>query len=262
MQNPLSRPLIAALILSAGAGLLSATSLMDPPTQDVVNTREVLKEWVDVERTLSAEQRDWAMGKELIQDRIELVQEEIDSLRSRIGEAQESIAAADIKRQELLDENESLKAASASLEAIVADLEARVIGLLAKLPPPIVERVSMLSARLPKAGAETKSSLGERFQNIVGILNEVNKFNGEIALFSEVRTLEDGSSAEVSAMYVGVGQAYYVTGDQKHAGLGTSSADGWIWKPINAAAVDIALAIAILENEQPADFVHLPIQID
>ena len=160
MQNPLSRPLIAALILSAGAGLLSATSLIDPPTQDVVNTREVLKEWVDVERTLSAEQRDWAMGKELIQDRIELVQEEIDSLRSRIGEAQESIAAADIKRQELLDENESLKAASASLEAIVADLEARVIGLLAKLQPPIVERVSMLSARLPKAGAETKSSLG------------------------------------------------------------------------------------------------------
>lgn len=262
MKNLNAASLGVALTLSLGAGLLSATTLTPAPSQDVVDTRDVLDKWIETERAISAERRDWALGKELLTDRVELVQDEIDALRASIDEATASIVAADEKRDELLAENEALKAASASLEAIVVELEARVRELLTKLPPPIVERVSVLSVRLPKAGEATQASLSVRFQNIVGILNEVNKFHGDVALYSEVRELEDGTSAEVATLYIGIGQAYYVTGDGLHAGLGRGGPQGWTWTPANDAAPEIARAIRIFESEEPADFVPLTFQID
>jgi len=262
MKNLNAVSLGTVLALSLGASLLSATTLAPRPSQDVVDTRDVLEKWVETERAISAEQRDWALGKELLTDRIGLVQDEISALRTSIEEATESIVAADEKRDELLSENEVLKEASASLEEIVVELEGRVRDLLTKLPPPILDRVSVLSVRLPKAGEETQASLSIRFQNIVGILNEVNKFHGEVSLYSEVRELEDGTSAEVATLYIGIGQAYYVTGDGLHAGFGSGGAKGWTWTPANESAPEITRAIAIFESESPADFVALPFQVD
>lgn len=262
MKNLFAVSLGAALVIGVGASLLTATTPTPPPTQDVVDTRDVLEKWVETERAISAERRDWVLGKELLTDRVGLVRDEIDALRTSIAEATESIVAADEKRNELLAENAELEAASASLEEIVVELEGRVRSLLVQLPPPIVDRVSVLSVRLPKAGEETTASLGVRFQNIVGILNEVNKFHGEVALYSEVRELEDGTSAEVATLYIGIGQAYYVTGDGLHAGFGRGGSGGWAWTPANDAAPDIARAIQIFESESPADFVPLPFQLD
>lgn len=262
MQKTQARALTAGLILSLTAGVLSATVLTPAPSQDVSDARAMLTEWVDVERAISLEKRDWALGKELLTDRIGIVQDEIAATRDEIEAARANIATTEEKFAELAVENDALKVASSSLESRVLALEARTRGLLAKLPPPIVERVSVLSARLPKEGAETKASLGERFQNIVGILNEVNKFHGDVAMFSEVRTLEDGTSAEVSTLYVGISQAFYATSDLKHAGIGRGGKQGWEWLPANEAAPAIAQAIAIFNSEEPAAFVHLPLQVD
>jgi hypothetical protein len=93
-------------------------------------------------------------------------------------------------------------------------------------------------------------------------LHEVNKFNREITVSSEVLTLPDGTSAEVTALYVGIGNAYYVSRNGSAAGIGTASPDGWVWQSANAAAEQIANAIAILKNEQVASFVKLPIHIE
>jgi hypothetical protein len=104
-------------------------------------------------------------------------------------------------------------------------------------------------------------SLAERFQNIVGILNEVNRFNGEITVTTEVRSLPGGTSAEVTALYIGIGQGYYVGANESTAGVGSASAERWVWTPAFQEAADVAKSIAILENEEVADFVHLPVDI-
>jgi Protein of unknown function (DUF3450) len=94
------------------------------------------------------------------------------------------------------------------------------------------------------------------------MLNEINKFNREITMTSEVRTLPDGTSAQVTAIYLGIGQGYYVGADGTVAGVGTATADGWVWTTATAAAPRIAEVIAILKNEQVAHFVELPVRID
>ena len=256
------RPLFRAFLLTAALCLLSSgAETQDEGGSKVNNTRETLEKWVEIRRVISKEKRDWKLGREILKDRIELVKREIETLRTRIGEAEGSIAEADKKRSGLIEENERLKEVSAALKSTVNTLESRTKELLARLPDPIRERVKPLSQQFPDNPEETKLSLGERFQNIVGILNEVNKFNREITVTSEVRTLRDGTKAEVAALYVGIGQAYYASADGKAAGVGTSSATGWVWTPANEAAPEISEAIAILKNEKVADFVRLPIRI-
>ena len=251
--------LLAVLTLAAGAVARQGDEEAKP---DVDTARAALEKWVETRQVIAKERRDWALGKELLADRIDLLGREIESLREKIANAEKSIADADRKRAELIDQNEELKKASTSLAEIVSTLEKRTVALLTRLPDPIRERVQPLSQRIPQDPAETKLSLGKRFENVVGVLNEVNKFNGEVGMFSEVRDLGGGSSAEVTSVYVGVGVAFYVTADGKSAGYGTSNAEGWTWNAVNDAAQQIAKAIAILNNEEPAAFVPVPVRVD
>lgn len=231
------------------------------PQNGVDGVRAALEKWVETRKVISAEQRDWELGKEMLNERIDVVQSEIDSLRGKIKDAQDSIGEADKKRVELVDENEKLKAVSTALGETVIALENATKDLLQRLPDPLRERVKPLSQRLPDNPQETKQSLSERFQNIVGILNEVDKFNREITMTSEVRTLPDGSSAEVTAVYAGIGQSWYASADGKTAGTGTSSPDGWVWTADNRIAPQVSAVISILKNEQVASFVELPLEV-
>ncbi|MDR4506920.1 MAG: DUF3450 domain-containing protein [Candidatus Brocadiaceae bacterium] len=253
IRKPLLTAAICILCLgSAGAEVASG---------DVSDTRAMLEKWVETRRIISQEKHDFELAREMLSERIELVEREIESLRGKISETEESITETDKKRNELIEESEKLKNASVSLNGTVAELEIRTRELLKRLPEPIRERVRPLSQRFPENPDKTKLSLGERFQNIVGVLNEVNKFNREIVVASEVRELPDGASAEVTVLYIGIGKAYYVSGNGNAAGIGTSSPDGWVWSPANDAAAGIAGAIAILNNETAAAFVQLPIEV-
>ncbi|MFA5238777.1 MAG: DUF3450 family protein [Phycisphaerae bacterium] len=229
---------------------------------DIENTRMSLEKWIETQRIISQEKRDLELSKEMLNERIELVQSEIESLHSKISQAEESIAEADKKRAEMIEENEKFKKAAESLSGTLVSMEDRTKQLLYRLPEPIRERVKPLSQSLPDNTGKSELSIAERFQNIVGILNEVDKFNREVSVTSEVRTLEDGSSFEVTALYVGLGQSYYASANGKLAGTGTASKDGWVWRQSNEAAPQIVDAIAILKNEKVASFVLLPVKIE
>lgn len=225
------------------------------------DTKRALEKWVETQRVISQEKRDFAIAREMLNERINLVQREIQSLRDRIRDAESSIAEADRDREKLIQENEQLREASSSLGEILIALESRVTGLLVRLPEPIRERVKPLSQRIPDDPESASLSLSERFQNVVGILNEINKFNRDITVTSEVRPLPDGTSAEVTALYLGLGQGFYTGAKGTVAGVGTATPDGWTWTPANDAAAEIARAIAILKNEEVASFVPVPVTI-
>jgi FtsZ-binding cell division protein ZapB len=198
----------------------------------------------------------------MLQDRIELTRDQIESLRERTAETGRSIGETDRQRQELVEENERLEAASASIRETVVGLEARTRALVARLPDPAKERVNLLVQRLPRDPESTELSLSDRFLDVVGILNELDKFNREITVTSEVHALEGGRSLEVAALYVGLGQGYYVSPDGKLAGVGRPTENGWSWTLHDDAAAEIAKAIAILEDGDVADFVNLPLRVE
>jgi hypothetical protein len=229
--------------------------------QEVEAARSAIEQWMEIQRVIALERRDLVLAREMLNGRIELVQGEIDSLRGKIEEAKGELTAADEKWLESVAENERLGATSTRFKEALIALEVRVKQLVPRLPELLQERVKPLSRRLPESPEESKAAPIERYQNVVGILNEANKFNRQIHVTSEIRTLPDGSAVEVAALYVGVGRGFYVGADGVIAGVGSATEEGWIWKPANEAAEPIARAIAILKNERTASFVRLPIEI-
>jgi hypothetical protein len=257
------RTIFGTVLLATAVCWLSPSgrSFQDRANDKVDEARRALEKWVENRRLIAHEKRKWKLGRELLTERIALVKREITSLRERIGEAEKSISDADKKRVQLIAENEKLKEVSSGLAKTVVELERRVKAVLGRLPNPIREQVRRLSQRLPKDSEKTELPLADRYQNVIGILNEVDKFNRQITVTNEVHTLDDGTTAEVTALYVGIGHGYYVTAKEDAAGVGTASDEGWAWKPANEAAAKIARAIAILNNEQAPAFVPLPIRI-
>jgi hypothetical protein len=264
---PITRPFAKRLLAPAaisitGAALAAVTLAAGVPGDGVVDeVRATLEKWVEVRRVISKERQDWALGREILSDRVAVQRREVETLRGSIAEAQSSVAEAEAKRAELVAENEALASASAELAGVVRTLEARTKELLVRLPDPIRERVKPLSQRLPEDPDATKLSLSERFQNVVGVLNEVDKFQREITLSSEVRALGDGTSAEVTSIYFGIGQGYYVGANGGVAGCGSGAGASWTWTADSSASPDVTAAIEVLKNERVAQFVRLPVSL-
>ena len=229
--------------------------------EHIDRTRTSIEQWVQNRRVISKERQEWALGKEMLKDRIELVQSEIESLEDKIKETHKSINEADKSRVALVEENEALKHAAQSLAGMVTTFEQRTLSLNQRLPEPLRDRLKSLCQRIPKDPNNTKLSLSQRYMNVAGILNEINKFNREINMTTEMRILPDGSSAEVTAVYLGLGQAYYTGANGTIAGIGRPAQDGWHWEPANEIAAEIADVVLILKNEKVAGFVPVPVQI-
>jgi chromosome segregation ATPase len=225
---------------------------------ELAERRAALEKWMDTRRMISAERQDWRVARELLQDRADALRRDVDAWREKIGQVAQEIATAERESTELEAKRTALQEGVAGVAETLARLERELRATLARCPAPLQERVKLLSERLPDDSANTKASLGERAQNVVGILNEIDKFAREITVSSEVRELADGSSAEVTVLYVGLGQAYYCNAMRGVAGIGRPGAAGWEWEPRNEIVEAVAAAVAVYRNERPAAYVVLP----
>jgi len=228
------------------------------------NTRAALEKWVEARKQTSKARSDWRVEKESLQERVDVVRRQIATLKDRIAETEKSIGAADQQKTQLQADGAKIKVTTDRLEAGVAALEEQVRALLPRLPDPIQQKVAPLSQqfRAPVEGvAQKKLSVGARFGNVLGVLNLVQKWNNEVSVTSEVRTLPDGTTAEVACIYVGLGQGFYVSAKGDAAGVGLGTPEGWKWTPRNDAAQAIQAAIDVYQSKAMASFVALPFEI-
>jgi len=258
-----SRATRAAALALVAACLLAPAAI--PPAQEgelVGDARALLQEWVETRRQISKERRDWALAKDLLESRIALIEGEVEAARNRTAEIQADIAKTDKSRADIEAEKARFSATSAELASAVSGLEERTRTLVRKLPESVREKLAPISQSLPKDAASADvNKLGERYLTVVAILNEVNKFNREIRAESEIREFDNGSKIEVTTLYVGLGQAYYASGDGKTAGYGVPGEDKWTWIPANDQAEEIVGAIEILTKGADARFANLPIRL-
>ncbi len=249
---------LAALAIAAA----STPGLLEDPksTPTLEETRLTMGKWIETQQIISKERNEWQQGREILVSRIDLVKKEVASLEEKIQQAQTGIEEAAKKRAVFDDENEQLKVDGHELFVALAAMEAEVQRLVKELPEPIRLKLQPLAQRIPADPLTSKVSAAERFQNVLGILNEVNKANSEITVSYEVRELGNGKPSEVRALYVGLGQAYYVSASGE-AGIGIPTSGGWSWKPANEVAGNVLTALEILQGKHTPAFVPLPVKI-
>jgi hypothetical protein len=226
----------------------------------LAETRLTMGKWIETQQIISKERNEWQQGKEILLGRLELVRSEIAAVEEKIQQASSGVTEAEQKRRELDVENDQLRAISDRLTEAVTAMEIEIRRLSEALPHPLREKLEPLFQRMPEDPAATHVSAAERFQNVLGILNEVTKANSEITVHYEVRELAGGVPSEVRAMYVGLAQAYYLSA-RGEAGIGRPTPQGWIWEPANALAPDVYMALEILQGKHTPAFVPLPVKL-
>jgi hypothetical protein len=230
-------------------------------SQDELETAKLnLEKLLETKRLISQEQKDWRLGRELLADRIGVLEKDFAALKEKTLQTTNETAKLDLQFAELQKQNGQLIAAAARMREAVAGLETLLPRLLGRTPDPVRERLKPLVQRLPQNPADTKIGLPERFQNVIGILNEIGKANGEVTVSTEIRTLSDGRPTEVKSLYIGMGQAYYVSA-KGEAGIGRPTTNGWEWLPANELAARVTDAMQIMQNKATARFVPLPVKI-
>ncbi len=245
---------------SSPAGQSAGDVENTPAAPTLEETRLTMGKWIETQQIISKERNEWQQGKEILLGRLELIKKEVVTLEEKIVEAESSVAEANKKRDELLAESEQLKAVGGELTEAVTGMEGEVRRAFKTLPEPIGSKLQPLYQRVPENPATTRVSVAERYQNVLGILNELNKANNEITVSYEVHTLADGKPSEVKALYVGLAQAYYVSASRE-AGIGRPAADGWEWEPYKAVADDVLKALEIIQGKHTPAFVPLPVRL-
>jgi hypothetical protein len=249
----------ALVVLSAAAWTTRAQDGGDGGA-DLDAARAGVGKWVGTQQILVKERRDWQQSRELLTARIEAVKKEIAQIEERLAETRRTVAEAAGRRAEAHAESEALRRTGTGLVEAVTQFETHLRRLHGALPAPVQEKLAPLYQRMPADGAPTRASAAERFQNVLGVLNEINRMNGEITLASEIRTLADGRPSEVRTVYLGLAQAYYLSAGGE-AGVGRPGSDGWVWEADPDLAPRIAEVVEILQNKRSPKFVSLPVRI-
>lgn len=224
-------------------------------------TRNVFQELVESRQKIADEQALWLVQKQTLLDTIELLNLEIELLGLRIEATEADSTQAERDRIQLNAKIEELKEASAVVASVIRSLEERILKLVNALPSDLKGKLDRLINRIPDRNTpqnRIRASLGERMQNIVGLLNQLEVFNNGIHVATEVRKI-GGQNITIQVLYIGLAQAYYVNKDQGVAGYGTVSTEsGWVWTEDLTLADSILKSIKVYENAIPAEFVVLP----
>ena len=244
---------MAATALAAAAGA----------REEAERARQHLEKWLETQRLHAREEQEWRVGREVLQERVELLRREKASLRERIDQTRAESEQSTARLAELKAQNERLKDGNKPVLEDIKTLELRTLAILPWTPEPVRMRVAPLSQRIPANPADSRLSLSERYQNVIGTLNELNKAARELVVSGEVRRLADGRQVEVTVFYIGISQAYYVNEKARVAGIGRLGPLGtWEWIERDELVEPIARVLGIYRGEQPAAYVPLPVAVD
>lgn len=224
-------------------------------------TRNTLEEWVETRQIISKEKADWKVEQSILSDTVELLSNELKRLETELEEMEATTSAADEERARLNEDKETLSDASSVVEANIGNLETQMKAVIKTLPEPLLEKIKPLIRRLPEDSSDTSLSLGERVQNIVGILSQADKFNTTITQTSESRQISENKTVEVRTLYWGLATAYYVDASGEYAGLGYPVAKGWEWPRIDDAGEAIKRLIDVYEGSEEIQFIQVPARI-
>jgi FtsZ-binding cell division protein ZapB len=222
-----------------------------------------LEKWLQTQQLISKEEQDWRAGKEMIQGRIDLMLREIEAMKEKIAQTRTEMTETENKNAELKTQNGAVKDGMKALGQDIKALELRTLAILPWTPEPVRLRVAPLSQRIPANPAESKLGLSERYQNVIGTLNELNKAARELAVSGEVRKIADGRQVEATVFYIGLSQAYYVNEKSGVAGIGRLGPLGsWEWVEQNTLVEPVSQVLGIYRGEKPAAYVPLPVSVN
>lgn len=225
-------------------------------------TRGLLQQWAATQRQISNEKTEWETGKAMLEGRIQLLKLSVEETQKKIAEAKAKLEEVKKRTAEAETEKAQIKQATEALLAEAPTLEKSIREIYQSVPGVVQEKIKVLYDRIPKEGADIKNiTAAERYQNVLGILNELNKANNEFTSLPEIHDLGGGKKAEVKVVYLGLGQGYFVNSNGDIGGLGLPDKTGWKWTTDPQIAPKMRELVEVMKKSVAPKLVELPAKI-
>lgn len=228
---------------------------------DLAETRQVLDKWVEARQLAAKARADWQADRETLDSSTRLLERELATVRDQMGKLGTNTTQVDLERSQAESQIRQAQATLDRVHTVAAGLERGIRNVVPRLPAPLQETLKPLLHRMPAEGAPTKLGAPERFQVLVGVMNELDKFNNTLTISNERRQTATGDEVAVDTLYLGLGAAYFVNDTGDFAGRGSPGASGWDWTIEPGLASAIRECIRVYRNERPARFIPLPARI-
>jgi hypothetical protein len=252
---------LALVLLFLGSPAATAAPPEGVAPSGIDGVRSTVEKWVAAQQLLDSERQAWQQQREVLNSRIELLEGEIGTFETKLSETGAKVAEAREKDRAIDAERRILATTSQALARDVTELEAGLLRLARRVPDTLQEKVRPLLQRIPQNPETTTVSVAERYQNVLGVLSELQRLNSEISVNTEIRPLGEGKLVQVTTVYLGLGQAYYASASGE-AGIGRPGPDGWVWEPAASASREIVELLDIVQSKGSPKFVALPVEID
>jgi len=247
----MNKKLLNGLFALSLSAVTVAISHADQATE-IADTKQAVKDYVFQRQELATKKHEWLVYQDVTTRRIEFFSKEIERLTQEIEAISDVRSSAEAKIAEKNSQIEALQEANNIVLKAVPAYEAKIATLAQYFPAPLKKKVQPLLDNLGRS-----KQAAQRMALVLGILNEVDKFNTEWTSDSfEV----DGTLVDV--LYMGLSTAFYANEKGTIGGTLNPAKGEWERVPANELAPEIAKSIIFYRGKvKPAELVPVPLQI-
>ena len=250
-------------ILPIVAIIAIANGLFAQNSERIAEAREKIQKWVETRQVISKERSDWTIQKDYLLSSKALLDEGLVSIQEQLAALEGEGTVADTARTKLTEEKDALDAATGSVKSKIGTLEVQLRGIIKYFPEVFKKQIEPLIRRMPEDPMNPgRTTISERLMNILGIVQQANKFNGTPQLYPETAQF-GGEEIQVDVLYWGMGIAFFVDQKGQYAGYKYPTADGWKNMEMDEYAAKIRELIDMYQRKSPEIlFVEVPVAIN
>ncbi|MDF3130003.1 DUF3450 family protein [Kiritimatiellaeota bacterium B1221] len=212
---------------------------------------ELVKTWTALRQEISAESREWQVQKSRLEMEMTLLQKEFADLAAEEAAFKAFSDSGEQERQALLAQKDALQAKQDALKPLLDRMEEFLVWETAGIPEPI----------RPELTLKSEARTVDRVQAVATDLIALEKLYGEFHVVREILEDGEGERREMEVLYWGQAIAYAVSTNDDWAGIGQPDRPEWVWEDRPEIAPQVRKLLKIMESEEVADFVDLPIKM-
>jgi hypothetical protein len=236
------------------------------PTQDPnQQMREDVARWVETMSRIQKEESEWSRDSEVLANYKEGLSNEISSLHQAIVDAKPRKEAAELHAKETILQHEQYVHTKKGISKQLYEAEQKLMQCILRFPqslskqPKVAQAILDLKTSSTRSEEEREMNLSKRMYNLVELLTEVEKFQQEIHLTSELHKDAQGREFQLQVVYFGLAMAYGVNADQSFAVVGAPNDMGWQFTERIELASKIQELVDSVNEPKNARFISLPL---
>jgi hypothetical protein len=229
--------------------------------EDLETLDGLVERWMTLRTTIAEEKREWKARREQWEDEIALLEQEARTLKKEIDEGDTFASSVEKKRAEALARKERMESELGKLRAVLDRAEADLRRWRERIPPGLMASSAAGFEALPATQKEAeKLPLTKRAQTVAALYTQIETLQNRFHATRETLDV-NGKRRKVDVLYVGLARAFAVSPGNDWAAIGTPSNTAWTWTPAIHDAEVVRRAIDVLNREETAQLVALPIQV-